>query len=280
MPKDEDSLRVYALTNSDATIVQRVHSHVQNFYETHADRIKDSHGWKHVKAVYHHTYQAILAHQRQQKQVALSLSSQVVMEIHIAALLHDVDDRKYFPTHQNDDNARRIMVDAQVPKERTHSILYMISLVSCSKNGNHVPASIMNSKNQFHLLIPRWADRLEAVGEKGVIRCYQYNREHGHDLSSADSPRPQSLSQIWEYATPERFANYQVKGTSKDMISHYYDKLLHVACPPPTAVRNAYLEAQAKESAHALIQVCLRFGKTGVVDEAYIQSLQKELGKS
>lgn len=57
------------------------------------------------------------------------------------------------------------------------------------------------------------------------------------------------------------------------MISHYYDKLLHVARPPKDSVRNHYLEDQAERSALPLIEICIRFGSSGVVDEKYILGL-------
>ena len=54
------------------------------------------------------------------------------------------------------------------------------------------------------------------------------------------------------------------------MISHYYDKLLHVARPPKQLVRNKYLEAIAEESSKEMIKVLLRYGETGVVDEEFL----------
>ena len=39
------------------------------------------------------------------------------------------------------------------------------------------------------------------------------------------------------------------------MLDHYYDKLLHVARPPPRLVRNAYLEAEAEARVAPLLQV-------------------------
>ena len=59
------------------------------------------------------------------------------------------------------------------------------------------------------------------------------------------------------------------------MISHYYDKLLHIARPPPSIVCNPYLEKMAEQSSSELVEVCLRFGKTGVVDEDYIRGLMQ-----
>jgi uncharacterized protein len=61
------------------------------------------------------------------------------------------------------------------------------------------------------------------------------------------------------------------------MISHYYDKLLHLACPPKEIVRNPYLEDQARESSKELVEMCIRFGKTGEVDEDYVREVAREL---
>jgi uncharacterized protein len=104
------------------------------------------------------------------------------MEILAAALLHDVDDLKYFD-HPKDDkygNAKLILQEAQVNPSSWDAILLMIdSVSSCSSsNGNSVPKTIKESKEYFRL-IPRWDDRVEAVGAKGVLRCYQYNQELG-----------------------------------------------------------------------------------------------------
>jgi uncharacterized protein len=58
-------------------------------------------------------------------------------------------------------------------------------------------------------------------------------------------------------------------GSSDDMISHYYDKLLHLACPPKEIVCNLYLEDQTRK--------CIRFGKTGEVGEDYVREIAWEL---
>jgi uncharacterized protein len=112
------------------------------------------------------------------------------------------------------------------------------------------------------------------VGKIGVVRCYQYNSEHNHPLCSENSPCPKREEEVWQLATPERFEEYD--GSSSDMISHYYDKLLHVARPPPQIVRNSYLEKQAQASSKELVEVCLRYGRSGKVDEEYIRSLEAE----
>jgi len=154
-------------------------------------------------------------------------------------------------------------------------IVYMISLVSCSRNGTSIPQQIMEDDQSFHLLIPRWSDRVEAVGTIGVIRCYQYNQEQGYALCSPTSPKPTTVDEVWEFVTPDRLEDYQRSGhSSSDMISHYYDKLLHLARPPnKDVVRNSYLEQALEDSSRELVEVCVRYGRTGKVDEEYIQQL-------
>ena len=265
----------HATSNSE---VERVIDKLKEFYAANS-QIKESHGLSHVLAVYNHARNAVACHEP-------PLSPKAATEVLIAALLHDVDDEKYFPLKEDGENnfpnALKIMeqvriTDKQCSTVSIDSVLFMIDLVSCSKNGNSVP-EIIQENEEFYRLIPRWADRIEAVGKEGVVRCYRYNQERNFPLSSPESPRPSTLEQLWAFASPERFQLYQSSGgNSADMISHYYDKLLHIACPPSNIVRNAYLERKLLGSAVELIEVCFRFGRSGVVDEDYIQQLEKSL---
>jgi uncharacterized protein len=265
---DEGPVDLIAVTHQTTQELER-------FYKEHTE-IKESHGLVHVMAVYSHACKAVEVHRPR-------LSSCQAMEIQVAAMLHDVDDPKYFSLNPMDPypNAAIIMAAARVPESSRRIILEMISFVSASVNGNQVPDFIKNSgdgDDLYHLLIPRWSDRLEAVGAIGVVRCYQYNQENDRPLWGETSPRAKTVNEMWAMALPERFEKYMsTEPTADDMISHYYDKLLHVARPPPEIVRNEYLEAKAEESCEELIEVCLRFGRTGVVDEEYIQSLMEKV---
>lgn len=252
---------------------------IEKFYKDHRE-IKASHGISHVMAVYHHAIKAIQCH----KHPTITLISS--MEIQIATLLHDVDDEKYFPKPSIPyQNARNILSapSLKLSQESIDNILYMIQLVSCSSNGNSVPDEIIKNES-YHLLIPRWSDRLEAVGRIGVVRCYQYNRENDRPLYSELSPKATTQEQVWEFANPQRFIEYQSSGGRKsvnggeDMISHYYDKLLHVSRPPRDIVRNSYLEEMAESSSQVLVEVCIRFGKSGFVDEDFIHDIAKDIG--
>ena len=379
-------------SNSNSNSTSRSHSQtiskaietVKDFYSAHPE-IKASHGWNHIQAVYNHTIQALSClkydsdcddndnNNNDNDDGGLKcgrISSKVSMEIQLAALLHDVDDKKYFPKQEHNGNvdmngcgehtkylylypnAIQILAtegidilpqtthleheqppstctrtgtfsSKQHDEEKTKSssssfeqILQMISWVSCSENGNSIPPALQTvtsskhnniqtqgkGKNHcklhvqlpvpvlpYHLLIPRWADRLEAVGARGVVRCYLYTLENGGLLSTTHSPRPQSEQELWDkYVNMDVDVDVDVHGIyrknklqeymdrggiSTDMISHYYDKLLHIARPPKDIVRNSYLENKAAESSKELVEVCLRFGRTGKVDEDYIKSL-------
>ena len=158
-------------------------------------------------------------------------------------------------------------------------IIEMIGWVSCSTHGNSVPEKVEKT-GDYHLLIPRWSDRLEAVGAVGVVRCWQYTVEKDGKLSSEGAPRAKSEEEVWGLATEDRFEGYMGRGGSSEcMISHYYDKLLHVARPPPGIVRNEYLEEKGREASKELVEVCLRFGRTGVVDEEYLREVAGRCGR-
>uniref|UniRef100_A0A7S3VGP3 Non-haem dioxygenase N-terminal domain-containing protein n=1 Tax=Chaetoceros debilis TaxID=122233 RepID=A0A7S3VGP3_9STRA len=268
-PLPRDALVVQCL---DMSAISKAEVKVKNFYVEHTE-IKASHGWTHIDAVYKHTKKALLS-------LEYKVSSKVAMEIKLTALCHDMDDKKYFPDTRPGDypNASAILEAVGITHDDdsgSHErILKMISWVGCSENGNSVPEEIEDAET-YHLLIPRWADRLEAVGARGVVRCYQYNQEKGRPLSTEASPRPQNEEELWDkYAIPSKLQDYMDRGgTSTDMISHYYDKLLHISRPPAVIVRNPYLEGQAGSSSTDLVEVCLRYGKTGEVDEDFIMNM-------
>ncbi len=289
----------------------------RSFYRKHSDLIKESHGILHAETVHHHARKAIesLSTAKAARHIpSKPLSQAQALEIEAAALLHDVDDEKYFPntaltTSGKSDidaldeaarvkhyaalypNALELMKEAGIPESSHEIILFMIDSVSCSKNGNSVPSRVDSNlgnkdcknehtaKTNYHLLIPRWSDRIEAVGARGVWRCYQYNQEKKRPLDLPGvTPRPQTTQELWSHVVPERFEAYMATADGKtedpSMLGHYYDKLFHVACPPKEIVRNEYLEEKLQDSAKELVEVCLRYGKTGFVDEDYIKSFQ------
>lgn len=255
-----------AVKTSDPFVVKTLEQ-VRQFYQDHPE-IQHSHGLSHAMDVFHHAARAV--------ECLSQISKEKSRDILIAAVLHDVDDRKYFPdqVHGECQNAKAIMERIQLPHEEQTMVIRMIGWVSGSYNGNTVPEMVQRT-GQYQYLIPRWADRIEAMGKAGVVRCYDFSVESGQPLWTSDSPRALTEDQVWQLAHPGRFQHYQeTHRQSQDMISHYYDKLLHTAYPPKESIRNSYLEGQMHAGATYLVEVAIRFGKTGRVDETYIDSLR------
>ena len=243
--------------------------------------IDESHGVAHAKCVLAHAERAVSS-------AHTPLLPSRVLALRLAALLHDADDHKYFGRASAKEmaNASRIMRDAlegarSFEGERAAIVTdacLMISLVSCSANGNSCPP---RARDEPELLWPRWADRLEAAGEIGVARCYMHNQRESVTPLAVDgvTPKPTTEAEAWAFATEERFADYQARGgSSASMLDHFYDKLLQVARPPPSLVRNAYLEAEAAHRAAPLLRVCLHYGRTGEVAVDEIEAIMDKLG--
>jgi uncharacterized protein len=197
--------------------------------------------------------------------------------VQLAALLHDIDDRKFFPTSQNLDNARAILNQCYHGQEHEalrSLVLEMIHLVSCSSNGNSRD-SVPEGKEW--MLIPRYADRLEQIGPIGIVRTYQYTVHKGRPLFTGDTARATTEEQLAEIARPEMFERYQVRKTSDTMIDHFYDKLLHVGNPDLFLVKSAFLRQRALKAQRCMVDFLLEFGRTGSVDTARIEEMAKEL---
>lgn len=216
-------------------------------------QVDSTHGIDHAKRVLQHVNQAIDASARK-------LTTNRVLALQLAALLHDADDRKYFKPNGNFlyPNALAIAETTGVNQEIISDMIEMISWVSCSKNGNMIPEK---AKTEPELLWPRYADRLEATGEIGVARCYLYAKEKNDPMFTEKTPQPSSTKEVLGYATAERFQNYMSVGKSPSMLDHIYDKLIHIV--DFHNVTNPYLLEQQKNCLQPLISICLRYGLTG-----------------
>ena len=164
-------------------------------------------------------------------------------------------------------------VDVKAIKRET---IEMISYVSASDNGNSVP-----ERGQQHpeLLWVRWADRLEAIGTIGAVRCWQYNTEKGDDLWAETTPRCTTKEEVWAHVTPDRFERYMKNKTSDSMMDHYFDKLLQIAVFDKKTVANKFLCAEADRRVDPLVKVCRKFGKTGKPPISMIKKFAKEIKK-
>jgi uncharacterized protein len=129
----------------------------------------------------------------------------------------------------------------------------MVNLVSSSKNGDSIPDEI---GNDLWKLIPRYADRIEALGLIGIERCFTYTTKVEKPLYIETTPTPTTEKDIWKFATEERYKAYS--GNSISMIDHYYDKLLRLSIFP---IKNIYFDKECKNRIKPLIDFLIMFGK-------------------
>ena len=103
--------------------------------------------------------------------------------VQLAALLHDVDDRKLSPhTCENKDNAVSFLWENGVNQEKIKEIIQIISQISFSA-GNGAPSTLEGMCVQD-------ADRLDAIGAIGIGRAFAFGGSRGrriHDPEGKDT---------------------------------------------------------------------------------------------
>ena len=214
---------------------------VEAFYKESA--IPSSHGFDHAEQVATHIVYAFTSEQDEKMEnyelvapmkgsfawVRKFVASDQQRAILIAAFLHDVDDRKYF-THTDSRNAKALLKQfvekGLLNEDLVPLVLQMIGLVSTSSNGSSIDETLPK-----WMYLPRDADRLEAIGEVGVKRCFEYTLEK-------TPPRPFWKDEtelvlddehLKKMATKDRYDQYvKSGGKSACAIDHFYDKLFHV----------------------------------------------------
>lgn len=143
-------------------LIQSARLYIQDVFRTDAG----GHDVSHTMRVYRN---ALL--------IADSEPSCDVEQVALAALLHDVDDRKLFST-ENNANARAFLESECVPQEKIEAICAIINAVSFSQNGERRPETI-------EAQIVQDADRLDAMGAVGIARTFAYGGSHGRPFEES-----------------------------------------------------------------------------------------------
>jgi HD superfamily phosphodiesterase len=195
------------------------------------------HGWTHFVSVFYHAIQIL-----RETNDLLSLSVNERTAILLAALLHDIDDRKLHTFIGTMEcrlcpNACSILRDANC-EMYTELVVEMIQLVSASANGNQ------ENSSSIWKYLPRYCDRLESIGWIGHFRLWIPTLQSQYNIYAQDTPFPRTMKEVNAILETRPIDMYvKNKGLSKSIIDYYYDKLLHFTLP---SIQSNYLFRQHK----------------------------------
>ena len=144
--------------------------------------------------------------------IATEIAKQEYADVNIvqlAALLHDVDDKKLSPeTHATKKNAVDFMMANRVDADIINIVCKIIDEVSFAGTDSVVPSTIEGKCVQD-------ADRLDAIGAIGIARTFAYGGSRGRKIYDPDIKPRIGMSK----------EEYQ-KNMNSTSINHFYEKLL------------------------------------------------------
>ena len=127
--------------------------------------------------------------------------------LYIAALTHDIADRKIFADNNNIEQLKSILRDNGISQQRIYFLLELIENVSfSSENGQ--------KEKSTELQILQDADRLDAIGAIGIARAFSYGGYKKREFYNPDIPPKLNM-------TKEEY-----KKSESTTINHFYEKLL------------------------------------------------------
>lgn len=152
-----------------------------------------SHDFQHIERVYQNALAILHTEPKADAEV-----------VKIAVLLHDVSDKKYTDSKEQEN---KLIAEMSLNEEKKQHIRDCIAQVSFN-GGNELEATSLEAK------IVRDADRLDAIGAIGIARTFAYGGAKGRKLYDETEEARMNM-------TEEAYRN---KNTAS--VTHFYEKLL------------------------------------------------------
>ena len=196
-------------------IIEKALTYVQDFFSQDFS----GHDYFHTLRVFH-----MATHIATEEKADLQI-------VQLAALLHDVDDRKLSPeTCEQKRNARRFLEENHVPAATVEQICQIIQEISFAGKDSVIPSTLEGK-------CAHDADRLDAIGAIGIARAFAYGGKHNRYMHHPDIvPRMDMCKD--EY--------YRHASTT---INHFYEKLFLL-----TDLMNTPTAKQIASARHAYMQ--------------------------
>ncbi|QPQ31521.1 HD domain-containing protein [Lysinibacillus sp. JNUCC 51] len=187
-----------------------------------------SHDFQHIERVYQNALAILHTEPEADAEV-----------VKIAVLLHDVSDKKYTDSKEQEN---KLIAELSLSEEKKQHIRDCIAQVSFN-GGNELEATSIEAK------IVRDADRLDAIGAIGIARTFAFGGAKGRKLYDKEEDARTDM-------TEEEYRN---KNTSS--VTHFYEKLL--------LLKDLMITEKGKQMANERHQFMVQF----------LEQLQNEIGK-
>lgn len=143
-------------------IIEDIIKYIEELFKDNSD----GHDFDHTMRVYNNSLS-----------ISKSYDNVDTFIISLASLLHDADDYKIFNT-ENNENARKFLNSKNLDNQVIDKICTIINEVSYSKNKDKTPSSLEG-------MIVQDADRLDAMGAIGIVRCFSYGAKMNRDFHTS-----------------------------------------------------------------------------------------------
>jgi uncharacterized protein len=187
-----------------------------------------SHDFQHIERVYQNALAILHTEPKADAEV-----------VKIAVLLHDVSDKKYTDSKEQEN---KLIAELPLNEEKKQHIRDCIAQVSFN-GGNELEATSLEAK------IVRDADRLDAIGAIGIARTFAYGGAKGRKLYDETEEARMNM-------TEEAYRN---KNTAS--VTHFYEKLL--------LLKDLMVTEKGKQMANERHQFMVQF----------LEKLKNEIGK-
>lgn len=200
----------------NTTIVRKT----EEFVRKYMSRYDCSHDWQHIRRVVRQALALAKAEQRNQPVDMLV--------VHLAALLHDVDDDKYRQQGQQLFSTEGFLTDLGLGDERAALVCRVIGSVSFRKElfamerdeqGTSDAEERQWRQQCVELACVQDADRLDAIGAFGVLRCAAFSGARNRTLHDPEDTAIENIT----------YSQYVEQSSSGTAIAHFHEKLLKLA---------------------------------------------------